>query len=179
MPNYRQQTTTSLGTSTACPSCTPTFSQLTLCFAATENTLCCGTSTQSIVYVGYQANPTLANVTGLLYSNNTLTTQATAGFYSDDAGITCSSSTLISLNTSSGNQTGYCLAPQATPLYFYRAAGATNESPLVNDEVFSDAEAIIPLNNTSTIMYYMTSLTAYGVQLGKVVSIAQCTTPPQ
>lgn len=179
MPNYRQQTTTSLGTSTACPSCTPTFSQLTLCFATTENTLCCGTSTQSIVYVGYQANPTLANVTGLLYSNNTLTTQATAGFYSDDAGITCSSSTLKFLDTSLGNETGYCLAPQQTPLYFYQAAGATNESPLVNNEVFSDANATIPLNNTSTIMYYMTSLTAYAVQLGKVVSIAPCTNPPQ
>ena len=105
MPNYRQQTTTSLGTSTACPSCTPTFSQLTLCFATTENTLCCGTSTQSIVYVGYQANPTLANVTGLLYSNNTLTTQATAGFYSDDAGITCTTPpTGISYTLQNGTQ---------------------------------------------------------------------------
>ena len=68
----------------------PAFSQLTLCFSTLKNSLCCGTSTQSIVYVAYQSGtPTLANVTGLLYSNNTLTTQAATGFYSEDASITC------------------------------------------------------------------------------------------
>ena len=84
---------------------------------------------------------------------------------------------LIAFNTSLGNNTGNCLAPQSTPLYFNQIPPATNTSPLVGDEVFSDINGTIPLNNTSTTMYYMSSLTAFGVNLGVVVSIAPCTTP--
>jgi len=89
MPNYRQQTANALGASTACPTCLPDSTQLSLCYATTENALCCATSTSSVVFVAGWNVPDLANVTGLLYSNNTLTTQAATGFYSDDAGITC------------------------------------------------------------------------------------------
>ncbi len=89
MPNYRQQTANALGASTACPTCLPDSTQLSLCYATTENALCCATSTSSVVFVAGLNVPDLANVTGLLYSNNTLTTQAAIGFYSDDAGITC------------------------------------------------------------------------------------------
>ena len=153
-----------------------TTSELTLCYSLTEDGLCCGTSQGRTVFVqGSVTN--LADVTGDLYSDSTLQTKAADGYYSDDAGITCSSSTLVSLNTSIGNPTGNCLAPQATPLYFEVISPATNQSPLVGDDVFSDTSGTL-LNNTTTTMYYMASLTAYGVQLGKVVSIAACTTPP-
>ena len=153
-----------------------TTSELTLCYSLTEDGLCCGTSQGRTVFVqGSVTN--LADVTGDLYSDSTLQTKAADGYYSDDAGITCSSSTLVSVNTSIGNSTGNCLAPQATPLYFEVISPATNQYPLVGDDVFSDTSGTL-LNNTTTTMYYMTSLTAYGVQLGKVVSIAACTTPP-
>ena len=86
MPNYRQQTSGNLGAVSACASC---FSQLTLCYSATEPGLCCGTPTQSIVYVAGAGVTTLASVTGLLYTTSALTTQAAVGYYSDDSGITC------------------------------------------------------------------------------------------
>ena len=86
MPNYRQQTSGGLGAASACASC---FSQLTLCYSATESGLCCGTPTQSVVYVAGPGITTLASVTGLLYTTSALTTQAAVGYYSDDSGITC------------------------------------------------------------------------------------------
>jgi len=86
MPNYRQQTSGGLGAVSVCASC---FSQLTLCYSATESGLCCGTPTQSIVYVAGAGVTTLASVTGLLYTTSALTTQAAVGYYSDDSGITC------------------------------------------------------------------------------------------
>tara|TARA_R110001599_G_scaffold20978_4_gene78478 strand:- start:2110 stop:2382 length:273 start_codon:yes stop_codon:yes gene_type:complete len=86
MPNYRQQTSGGLGTVSACASC---YSALTLCYSATEPGLCCGTPTQSVVYVAGAGITTLASVTGLLYTTSALTTQAAVGYYSDDSGITC------------------------------------------------------------------------------------------
>ena len=86
MPNYRQQSSGSLLASTACASC---FSQLTLCYSPTETGLCCGTPTQSIVYVAGAGVTTLASVTGLLYTTSALTTQAADGYYSDDPGVLC------------------------------------------------------------------------------------------
>ena len=86
MPNYRQQTTGNLGAVSACASC---FSQLTLCYSATEPGLCCGTPSQSIVYVAGAGVTTLASVTGFLYTTSALTTKAANGYYSDDVGITC------------------------------------------------------------------------------------------
>ena len=86
MPNYRQQTSTTLNPVATCASC---FSQLTLCYSATEPGLCCGTPSQSIVYVAGAGVTTLASVTGLLYTTSALTTQAAVGYYSDDSGITC------------------------------------------------------------------------------------------
>jgi hypothetical protein len=89
MANYRQQTASALGASTACPTCLPDSTQLSLCYATTENALCCATSTSSVVFVAGLNVPNLASVTGLLYTTNTLQTQAAVGFYSDDNAITC------------------------------------------------------------------------------------------
>lgn len=175
--NYRRQLNGLLGPLVLCQTCQQDVTLFNLCFAVTENDLCCDTSTSVAVYAAGLNVANLSSVVGDLYKDSFLQIKADNGFYSDDAGITCSSSTLISLNTSLGNLTGYCLAPQATPLYFNQIAPATNQSPLLQDEVFSDANGTIPLNNDTVIRYYMTSLTAYGVQLGKVISIAQCTTP--
>jgi hypothetical protein len=152
------------------------YTELALCYAVTEDDLCCGTSESRTVFVqGDAAN--LAGVTGDLYIDNTFQTKAADGYYSDDPGISCSPSTLTAYNTSIGNPTGNCSTPQITPLYFQVVSPATNQAPLIGDNVFSDTNGTI-LNNTATTMYYIASLTAYGVNLGAVVSIAPCTTPP-
>ena len=152
------------------------YTELTLCYAVTEPGLCCGTSESRTVFVqGDAAN--LAGVTGDLYTDATFQTKAADGYYSDDPGISCSPSTLTAYNTSIGNPTGNCSTPQITPLYFQVVSPATNQAPLIGDDVFSDTNGTI-LNNTATTMYYIASLTAYGVNLGEVVSIAPCTTPP-
>ena len=152
------------------------YTELTLCYAATETALCCGTSESRTVFVqGDAAN--LAGVTGDLYTDATFQTKAADGYYSDDPGISCSPSTLTAFNTSIGNPTGNCSTPQITPLYFQVISPATNQAPLIGDDVFTDTNGS-KLNPTSTTMYYIASLTAYGVNLGVVVSIAPCTTPP-
>ena len=146
------------------------YTELTLCYAATETALCCGTSESRTVFV--QGDVTnLAGVTGDLYTDATFQTKAADGYYSDDSGISCSPSTLTAYNTSIGNPTGNCSTPQITPLYFQVVSPATNQAPLIGDDVFSDTNGTI-LNNTATTMYYIASLTAYGVNLGVVVSIA-------
>ena len=64
------------------------YTELTLCYAATETALCCGTSESRTVFVqGDAAN--LASVTGLLYTTSDLDVEAQDGFYSDDVSITC------------------------------------------------------------------------------------------
>jgi hypothetical protein len=152
------------------------YTELTLCYALTEADLCCGTSESRTVFVsGDVAN--LASVTGDLYTDATLQTKAADGYYSDDAGISCTSSSLTAFNTSVGNTTDNCSLPQVTPLYFQVVPPATNQSPLIGDAVFSDQNGTI-LNNTTTTMYYIASATAYGVNQGVVVSIAPCTIPP-
>jgi len=95
MANYRQQETNTLGAVTACPTCLPDSTQLSLCYATTENSLCCGTSSSSVVFVTGLNVSNLASVTGLLYTTNTLQTQAAAGFYSDDNAITCTNPPLV------------------------------------------------------------------------------------
>ncbi len=152
------------------------YTELTLCYALTEADLCCGTSESRTVFVSGNVSD-LASVTGDLYADATLQTKAADGYYSDDAGISCTPSSLTAFNTSVGNTTGNCSSPQVTPLYFQVVPPATNQSPLIGDAVFSDQNGTI-LNNTTTTMYYISSLTAYGVNQGVVVSIAQCTTPP-
>jgi hypothetical protein len=152
------------------------YTELTLCYALTETALCCGTSESRTVFASGDVAD-LASVTGDLYADATLQTKAADGYYSDDAGISCTPSSLTAFNTSVGNTTGNCSSPQVTPLYFQVVPPATNQSPLIGDAVFSDQSGTI-LNNTTTTMYYISSLTAYGVNLGVVVSIAPCTTPP-
>jgi len=83
MATYRQQTGATLGSSQTCATCS---TQLSLCYASTTSVLCCGTSTTATVYV--TSGATFATATNL-YSDAALTTLATAGFYSSNAG-TCS-----------------------------------------------------------------------------------------
>lgn len=152
------------------------YTELTLCYALTEDDLCCGTSGPRTVFVPEEV-ASLADVTGDLYTDITFQTKAADGYYTDDAGISCSLPPLTAFNTSVGNTTGECSSPQVTPMYFQVIPPATNQSPLIGDDVFSDTNGT-PLNNTSTTMYYISSVTAYGVNLGKVVSIDPCIAPP-
>ena len=113
------------------------YTELTLCYAVTEPGLCCGTSESRTVFVqGDAAN--LAGVTGDLYTDATFQTKVADGYYSDDSGISCSPSTLTAYNTSIGNTTGNCSTPQITPLYFQVISPATNQAPLIGDDVFTD-----------------------------------------
>ena len=65
------------------------YTELTLCYAVTETALCCGNSISVTVFV-LEDVANLAGVTGDLYTDNTFQTKAADGYYSDDAGITCS-----------------------------------------------------------------------------------------
>ena len=78
MATYRQQTGGTLGSSQTCATCS---TQLSLCYSAVLNTLCCGTSTAATVFVASGA--TFATAVNL-YSEATLTTLATAGYYSSN-----------------------------------------------------------------------------------------------
>ena len=79
MATYRQQTGATLGSSQTCATCS---TQLSLCYSAVINTLCCGTSATATVYVASGA--TFATAVNL-YSDAALTTLATAGYYSANA----------------------------------------------------------------------------------------------
>ena len=65
------------------------YTELTLCYAVTETALCCGNSISVTVFV-LEDVANLDSVTGDLYTDNTFQTKAADGYYSDDAGITCS-----------------------------------------------------------------------------------------
>ena len=58
---------------------------LSLCYATTENDLCCGLSTQIIVYV---ASGETFNTAAMFYTDASLQTPSPDGFYSENA--TCS-----------------------------------------------------------------------------------------
>ena len=79
MANYRQQTGATLGSSQTCATCSV---QLSLCYSADADTLCCATSTPATVYVAY--GTTFATAVNL-YSDAALTTLAAQGYYSDNA----------------------------------------------------------------------------------------------
>lgn len=81
MANFRQQTNSALGTSTVCSACSTT---LFLCFSSVSaDELCCVISSNVTVYV--PSGQTFQNATNL-YADSTLTTLATSGWYSDNAG---------------------------------------------------------------------------------------------
>ena len=88
---YRGQLSGLLGPSVACESCAPIYSSLSLCFdSVSANELCCGNPTSVTVFVAGAGVTTLASVTGSLYTTSALDVKAAVGFYSDDAGISCS-----------------------------------------------------------------------------------------
>ena len=87
----------------------------------------------------------------------------------------CPSCSLPSILASTQTPTNVCQTPQATAIYFEVVPPATNTFPLVGDNVFTDSGGLNPLNNTSTIYYYVSGTIALGVQNGVVVSSATCT----
>jgi hypothetical protein len=65
------------------------YTELSLCYALTEDGLCCDTPESRTVFAqGDVAN--LAGVTGDLYTDTSFQTKAPDGYYSDDSGIDCS-----------------------------------------------------------------------------------------
>ena len=88
---------------------------------------------------------------------------------------TCAACSLPSILASTQTPTNVCQTPQATAIYFEVVPPATNTFPLVGDNVFTDSGGLNPLNNTSTIYYYVSGTIALGVQNGVVVSSAACT----
>ena len=65
------------------------YTELSLCYALTEDGLCCGTPESRTVFAeGDVAN--LAGVTGDLYTDTSFQTKAPDGYYSDHSGIDCS-----------------------------------------------------------------------------------------
>ena len=77
MANYKQQTAGVLGGFNVCPTC-PTA--LSLCFATSEITLCCGAATVVTVYIDSAFTFT---TTPNFFTDATLTTIAPIGFYSN------------------------------------------------------------------------------------------------
>ena len=64
------------------------YTELSLCYALTEDGLCCGTPESRTVFAqGDVAN--LAGVTGDLYTDTSFQTKAPDGYYSDHSGIDC------------------------------------------------------------------------------------------
>jgi hypothetical protein len=75
MANYRQQTASALGASTACATC---FGSLQLKYATTEVGLCCATVTATTYYVAQ--GQTFANATAI-FDNAALTVRSANGYY--------------------------------------------------------------------------------------------------
>ena len=90
------------------------------------------------------------------------------------ATTSCPTCGLPSILASTQTPTNVCQTPQATAIYFEVVPPATNTFPVVGNNVFTDSSGLNPLNNTSTIYYYVSSTTALGVQNGVVVSSAAC-----
>ena len=179
---FRQITGGVLGSITGCSSC---YTSVSLDYNNSENGLCCVSQTSGGYYVDY--GTTLATTSGV-YSDNT-GTAATDGFYQVNGSSTyrqqssgslgsttsCPTCALPSILASTQTPTNVCQTPQATAIYFEVVPPATNTFPVVGDNVFTDSSGLNPLNNTSTIYYYVSGTIALGVQNGAVVSSATCT----
>ena len=126
--NYRRQLNGLLGPLVLCQTCQPDVTLFNLCFAVTENDLCCDTSTPVVVYAAGLNVANLSSVVGDLYKDSFLQIKADNGFYSDDAGITCSSSSQAQMGTPSATITGYACYEVVT----FNLVGPANGSVTVN-----------------------------------------------
>ena len=85
---------------------------------------------------------------------------------------------LPSVLASGPGATDACQATQNIPVYFAQNYNDTNTAPIVGNFVFTDENGVTPLNNTSTVYYYITGTIAFSVLNGVVVSSGQCTGTP-
>ena len=82
---------------------------------------------------------------------------------------------LSSVLASTQQSTDACQSTQNTSVYFAKNYNDTNTTPIVGNFVFTDENGATPLNNTSTVYYYITGNIAFSVLNGVVVSSATCT----
>ena len=82
---------------------------------------------------------------------------------------------LPSVTTSLAQSTDACNTSQNTLVYFAQNRSDTNTTPRIGNFVFTDQNGVTPLNNTSTVLYYITGNTAFSVLNGVVVSSGACT----
>jgi hypothetical protein len=82
---------------------------------------------------------------------------------------------LSSVLASTQQSTDACQPTQNTSVYFAKNYNDTNTAPIVGNFVFTDENGATPLNNTSTVQYYITGTIAFSVLNGVVVSSSTCT----
>ncbi len=88
--------------------------------------------------------------------------------------VSCPSA-LPSVLASAPQSTDACQSTQNTYVYFAKNYNDTNTVPNVGNFVFTDENGATPLNNTSTVQYYITGTIAFSVLNGVVVSSGTCT----
>ena len=81
---------------------------------------------------------------------------------------------LPSVLASTAQSTDACNSTQNTSVYFAKNYNDTNTAPIVGNFVFTDENGATPLNNTSTVQYYITGTIAFSVLNGVVVSSGTC-----
>ena len=85
--------------------------------------------------------------------------------------------TLPGVLASGPGLTDDCQSTQNTSVYFAQNYNDINTAPIVGNFVFLDGDGVTPLNNTSTVQYYITGTIAFSVLNGVVVSSTTCTPP--
>ena len=90
-----------------------------------------------------------------------------------DVKVSCPAA-LPSVLATTAQSTNACNSTQNVPVYFAQNYNDTNTAPIVGNFVFTDENGATPLNNTSTVYYYITGTTAFSVLNGVVVSSGNC-----
>ena len=140
--NYRRQLNGLLGPLVLCQTCQPDVTLFNLCFAVTENDLCCDTSTPVVVYAAGLNVANLSSVVGDLYKDSFLQIKADNGFYSDDAGITCSSPTIAAILATPGGNTCGDNSSGAFSNRFYIISSYS---------IFIEVNGVLKINNTGVL----------------------------
>ena len=91
-----------------------------------------------------------------------------------DVEVSCPAA-LPSVLASTAQSTDACNSTQNTSVYFAKNYNDTNTVPIVGNFVFTDENGATPLNNTSTVQYYITGTIAFSVLNGVVVASNTCT----
>jgi hypothetical protein len=145
----RQQLNGVLLNAQACSTCQPDVTLFNLCFAVTENDLCCDTSTPVAVYAAGLNVANLSSVVGDLYKDSFLQIKADNGFYSDDAGITCSSYSQAKMGTPPVTFVNYTCYQVAT----FKIEGPANKQVDVSltfqpSNTGRNGNKLVPLNSS-------------------------------